>query len=402
MATKSRPEVRVYSYKYFVQVNKNGYSQTAESSARREILSTFTGVQNPSWWLQVRYGRNATTAASGTKEQLLGDPFLASMTYVSGTQTVDRLVQGDPHLVDILPPPALGDAPLLHASVANAVLSRFLQKCLAEQRKLQGLVVLGELRKTIQLIRNPLKALEKATHEYVDAVRGRARRLSPRLIPRMITEEYLSYTYGVKPLFYDIKGAYDLCIRLRDLPELVRVRAVAQDEQLVTHTVSSPSYYSIPSHQENVRIVRALGKIVGAVKVQSVGPAPPLMEGLGFQMRDFIPSVYELIPYSFLVDYFTNVGDIINCFSFCQSDLAWHSRTIRTSCDSIVSLSPKRPETVFGVPVTAYSFLPCKARWSNISFTRDGAVLGLPSLAFKMPSFGQGVNIAALAAIRVL
>jgi hypothetical protein len=31
----------------------------------------------------------------------------------------------------------------------------------------------------------------------------------------------------------------------------------------------------------------------------------------GFQFRDFVPTVWELIPYSFVSDYFVNIGDIL-------------------------------------------------------------------------------------------
>lgn len=402
MTTKLFPETRVYSWQFYQKVNKNPVTLEASASIRRNIVSSFTGVQNPGWWEMVRYGQGATTAASGAKEQLLADPFYAFLAFEAPGQHIERTVQGDPHLGSLAPPPAVSAAPGLGDSVMNAVLSRFLLKCLAEQRKLQGGVVLGELRKTIQLIRNPLKALEKATHEYVRAVRGRSRRLSPRLIPRMLNEEYLSYTYGIKPLFYDISGAYDLAIRLRDLPQLVRVRAFAQDERMISSSSTNQYIYDIPYHREDVTSVVCTGKIVGAVKVKSVGPVPPLLEGLGLQMRDFVPSIYELIPYSFLVDYFSNVGDIINALSFCQSDLAWHSRSSRTLCHSLMTWTPQRPSTLFGYPVSGYSFLPCKARWSVKHFVRDGGPLGLPSLVLKLPSVGQGVNIAALASIRVL
>lgn len=402
MPTKNTIENRIYSQTHLSRVNQGPWDNYGSSTESVSLASSFTGIQNPSWWQQVRYGQNATTIASGTKDTMIVKPFLASVSFQAPGQLVDRIVQGDPHAFDLPSAPGLGTFPGLSDSVANAVLTRFLLKCRSTQRNLQGGVVLGELRKTIQLIRNPLKALDNAIHEYVAAVRGKSRQLSPRLIPRMLTEEYLSFTYGATPLMHDIKGAYEACIRLRDLPELVRVRAFAYEERLSSHSSSQVSYFSIPCLREETRYGRCEARIIGAVKVKSVGPAPPLKEAFGFQLRDFIPTIYELIPYSFLLDYFVGLGDFINAVSFCQADLAWHCRTTRYIGVSNRSEVPVRPNSIFGYPVLGYSFLPSQAQRSTKSFSRDAAPLGLPSVVFKLPSTGQGVNIAALAAIRAL
>lgn len=399
---KVSSENRVYGWQYLQSVNQSPYSVTAEAATSNLLASYFNGEDFPDWWLQVRYGRNATTIASGSKDSMIGGPFLASMRYENGSQKVDRLVQGDPHLGNLSPPPSPGEAPGMSDSVRNAVLTRFLLKCLAEQRKLQGGVFLAEFRKTYQMIRNPLKALDGAIKQYVGACRGRARHLSPKLIPRMLSEEYLQFTYGAIPLFADIKGAYDACIRLRDLPQLVRVRAFAEEERVISHTSGVASYYGIDYWREQIRSIKCQGRILGAVKVASVGPDLPLREATGLRLRDFVPTVYELIPYSFLVDYFVNVGDILNAWSFAQSDLAWHCSTYRTLCISTEYQSPARPSTVFGLPVTAYSFEPTYAQRVQKSFSRNAEPLGLPSLVFKLPSSGQNVNIAALAAFKSL
>jgi hypothetical protein len=45
---------------------------------------------------------------------------------------------------------------------------------------------------------------------------------------------------------------------------------------------------------------------------------------------DWAPTAWDLIPYSWMVDYFVNIGDIISALSFPTSQLAWGCRTIRT------------------------------------------------------------------------
>jgi hypothetical protein len=404
MATKVTSERALYFAEYFQQVNQGGYVKTAGPTGMldKTLVSSFSGVQNPSWWRQVRYGQSATTIASGVRQSFAASPEFAFIAYQAGSQLVERQVVGNPTLQLQEPPPGGGNAPGLIDSVLNAVLIRFLKKCLGEQRKLQAGVFLGELRQTINLIRNPLKAFNNAIYEYVHAARGRSRYLSPRQIPRMITEEYLSFQFGVRPLLADIEGAYKLCLRLRDLPQLVRVRAFAKDEKQISCTSAPAATYDIPFWFTRTRAVRCSAKIVGAVSVRSVGPVPPLTEGLGFRLRDHVATAYNLIPYSFILDYFVNVNDIIDCLSFAQADVAWHSRSARTEGYTELVCCPARPQTVFGSPCVGYSFNPCSSIWKDVTFSRDGGSLGLPSLVVKLPSFGQGVNIAALASLRVL
>lgn len=401
MATKSFSERRVYSYSHEQRVNQAPWSQVASSGEQRFLASDFYGVQNPDWWRQVRYKQNATTLASGTKDEflVLGRPE-AFIAYQAPGQLVERRVLGDPHALLTDPPPGVINE--LADQVRNAGLTRFLLKCLAVQRSWQSGVFLGEIRQTIRLIRNPLLAIQKATFDYAGACRGLARNLSPQALPKALADQYLSYQFGIKPLFFDIKGAYDAAIRLRDLPQTVKVRSFTSMDRQISCSSTSGTFFDIPYHRETVKYVRCSTVYRGEVKVQSVGPLPPLRQSLGFTARDFIPTVYQLIPYSFVLDYFLNVGEILDALSFCQADLAWYSRSFRTITVSDDKLTPLRPSTLFGFPVVGYSMLPCQVQRSQKTFSRDAGPLGLPSLVLKLPNARQGINLVALAASKAL
>jgi hypothetical protein len=404
MATKTTSERKIWTATVRGRQNQGDWYVIVPSytALDRTLVSSFQGVENPDWWRQVRYGQQATTDASGTETSITISPYHAFLAFGQPGASEEISEEGDLHANLLTEPPTLAGFPGLSDSVRNTVLVRFLNKCVGVQRKFMSGVIVGELHKTIQLIRHPLKALENAIYEYAVAVRGRSRYLSPRQIPQMLASEYLSFTYGVTPLFADIKGIYEACIRLRDLPQLVKVRAAHTEERQVSASASNAAIYAVSHNRQILEFVRVTSIITGAVKVQSVGPVPPLMEVTGAQLRDFVPTIYELIPYSFLLDYVTNVGDVLNALSFSQSDLAWHSwSTIETGVQRI-TLTPRKGATYLGQPILGYSFLPCVAEVSTKKFVRSSAPLGLPSLAFRSPTLKQSFNTAVLAASRVL
>jgi hypothetical protein len=47
----------------------------------------------------------------------------------------------------------------------------------------------------------------------------------------------------------------------------------------------------------------------------------------GFNPSEFVPTAWELIPYSFLADYFTNIGDILDSWAYGRGNLSWSNRT---------------------------------------------------------------------------
>jgi hypothetical protein len=51
---------------------------------------------------------------------------------------------------------------------------------------------------------------------------------------------------------------------------------------------------------------------------------------LGLLPEDWAPTLYELFPFSFVLDYFLQVGDLVNAMSFRRSRIIWGTSTQRT------------------------------------------------------------------------
>jgi hypothetical protein len=146
----------------------------------------------------------------------------------------------------------------------------------------------------------------------------------------------------------------------------------------------------------------ALVKYYGIYHSSGSGPNSP--GSFGFSPREFVPTLWELIPYSFLVDYFTNVGDIIAAWSYRTLDMRWVTRTERTSVissnvggtpymDQSTSYADQglyRNELISGSPGASVTRYTTVTRVPNVGFPAPRLELTVPGLGLKW------VNIVAL------
>jgi hypothetical protein len=144
----------------------------------------------------------------------------------------------------------------------------------------------------------------------------------------------------------------------------------------------------------------------GAVRCRVDTFTSSLAEETGVRVRDFAPALWEWIPYSFLVDYFTNIGDLIEAAAFPKSDIAWCSRAyvntnIRDGSRMTFSVNNAQPWPV-DLARKRISFFPSSIiiRRKYIRRTRN-ANLSLPSFQLEIPgmkNYKKYLNIGALVA----
>lgn len=369
--------------------------------------NSFTGADNRSWKSQVRAGANATTAANGRKASR--NSSLPMQGYVFGyvqsttpTPNNARRVSLCVHTPD-LSGPASGSAE--EVSCVNAARSKFSSKAYNALTQFQGGVFLAELRETLHMIRRPGQSLWKEIGSYLGTVRKNARSLKRQPVSKReqwLSNTWLEYSFGWKPLLNDLDDARNYLQRRQDAlyQELVRIEAVATSRALRFDQVLTFTSGVCGLHCRERRVDEYTSILSGAVSSRASGQDLISASAMGLAPRNFVPTLWEVIPWSFVVDYFSNIGDVINAWSNQTVRLAWGRETLVRERRS--DLYDQRMTTGSLVRVDTAIFIPSYQVSSVRTFNRNPITTPpIPTVAFELPGFGtKWINLGALANTR--
>lgn len=120
----------------------------------------------------------------------------------------------------------------------------------------------------------------------------------------------------------------------------------------------------------------------------------------GFRPERFVPTIYELIPWSWLVDYFSNVGSIVESLSYFHLRPSYISR-VRKATRTKSFTSWARPEAVSDKIVSISGDAGSSVSVNVLLARTKLPKLVVPSVEVKLPHrWDQWVNLAAVAAQR--
>jgi hypothetical protein len=138
------------------------------------------------------------------------------------------------------------------------------------------------------------------------------------------SDKYLGYSFGVKPLIGDIKAIYDIVNNLHSRIQKWN-EAIGNSPIYNTHVVVEKQTIDISGSYDSLPSGWFINNLSGKVDVTIRGHAyfkpdyiPPLDEAKIFLslsgLGNPLSIIWEAIPYSFLVDWVVNVGDMIEAF----------------------------------------------------------------------------------------
>lgn len=361
-----------------------------------------SGTQNPKWRDQVKTGRNATTAydRSGYIVDSI-EPLTWRFTAKCSQSSVNKasaIFSGE-----ILQHPGPTDfygGPTANlTSASNQATMAFIHDAKAQYNSLSGGVFLGELRQTLTMIRNPAMALRATAESWLNLIRGRQNTFRTRReAENWLAKSWLEYSMGWAPLIADTKAGAEALSRL--IHGDIRYASVKGFGKVENASKPTVIHQSIPNFALGTctRHIVQLDTVIiwGGVSAKATGPTlDNAMNLFGFTAEEFVPTVWNLLPWSFLADYFVNIGDVLEATFFDSAGVTWTAKT--TLSETSVVQSSLSPSTTPGWSGSG-SGGSFKVRKKSMS--RRTLQTFIPEFEVSVPGAPQQwINMAALAAM---
>lgn len=367
---------------------------------------TRTGYQNPAWRSQIAQKVEAGTAysRSGKINYTLGRRVLSIeiRDFYGNTMKPDDYYEKLTQTFLSLP-----GTPTSSSKAYASALGNFLTNVNGALSPFKGMVFLGELRETLKMLRRPASSLRDGFSAYLKRARNEVRRhgrRSPKL-KKVLGDTWLEYYLGWKPLIGSIGDAAEAYKAFAERVETTFVAGQAQDEfsaLLTTGKSHSANYlfWTYSDKQVWSETVKFKGEVAHRYDGVMTSAADRVIDLCGFRLGEFVPTIWELIPYSFVVDYFTNIGAILNSIPALSANLRWKSCSRRQTTIREVGYKADLPliRTYFGpnrVPIVFEDASPSRAE--RVNYSRFVPVLTVPPLVLTIPGKPwQWLTLAAL------
>jgi hypothetical protein len=185
-----------------------------------------------------------------------------------------------------------------------------------------------------------------------------------------VAQEWLRYRYGIVPLVNDVKGAFEAVYKpVFTDRKTARGKAdwplqEVQDSVDIQTTTRNATTERYASFKESVR--------AGILYQHRVG----LQEDFGAHFNSLVPTLWEILPWSFVGDWFYNVGDYLSAVIPKGGTVVlaeWTSSKVEHAKRSVMTSTPR---TVTNLAINGGPAMYCS--YEHVSKTRTpGVSIGL-------------------------
>ena len=392
----------------------NGYRVRASTE---KLARMRDGTYLPKWRQVIQNGGNATTPMTASYRSIVEQQPQSLVVFY------DR-IPGEPHYgkgAGFCTARYMTDQWATWSAFTDNADARASNKFLNAVRKelvvVSGPTFLGELRETLRMIHKPAAGLQELINSYLTAATarfnalGRPKWAKPPNKPKgekrgrnrferanslatwekALAELWLEYSFGWKPLMMDIEDAMEAYCALFYKERLIPISEGGKDFYHGPFQTTSASFadvgallwYGIQYHKELTSIVR----YKGVVKAQAVTTAADRFARFGFTPSEFVPTAWELLPWSFLIDYFASIGDVLSGVVTDTASVSWCNKSVVHIGDLVCTDYPM-PDFILAFTKSSYALSPGKLVKRSRDITRSVGTLPTPSLTVK---WKQGV-----------
>lgn len=398
-----------YSYSYkvdseFSRTQPTNSGKISDNGTQFFSANSTTGYRNPFWKSQIKLGQNATTNFVGVRYSGQGSFVTIVWDSIYRLQALNSNPAADVvwhYETSGLPSYSVGPSQAItptdvRTRVRNRALRKFLDDCQSKLSSIEAGQDFGEYKETLHSIKNPLGSMRTKLVSYLESLTKAKRRVrNAKALAKVLADTYLEFRFGINPLVEDVANLIADAGRYR-FP-VYPVRGQASDLWAGSNTIvgmGSPGYCSIfnPSHNmksNTTYMVRFKGAIRTNASFGQIGRA----QSLRLLPSDWLPTAWDLLPWSWVADYFTNVGDIIQALSFPVSNLVWACETDRVVStveysDVFLLKTNWLPQDYYWVKEPSFNSLGGSASFTYSDVNRSPVVGSglIPQFEFSIPT----------------
>lgn len=380
-----------------------------------KVTDHLDGFKNPSWRSQVRAVKSATTVAFGQKYkfQVVREPFhtwkIERSYHGISDGTISRSFHGwaeHPAGAGFWRPDVVTTPPSVRTHAYNQAVEKLYKQLNSFASATKAGETVGELGQTLRALKNPLASVRNLLLDrHYKNLSDLARWKSPVRLADALADTHLEFAFGWKPLASSI-GEAIVALQNRERfafyhPFYAKGEAQFDGSTYISHggfAERSLTTWSKVGKSNHVVVISGVWGEERNVDTVSVNRA------LGLQPRDILPTIWNLIPYSFLADYFVNIGNIVDSLGVPWGGVKWAQMTeVTENSISIIENHSAAPHSVppFKEVVKNDYSKPGVYNASVKTFSR-GSIGGLPLPDLEFTRIGditgrQWLNMAALA-----
>lgn len=311
--------------------------------------SARSGSSNPKWREQTRANEQAATEyqlSTQKVSEFRKGSFVRKYSYVGRPLSFGTRVESFTGIYA----PAIGLAHHSAASLNKAgaiALSKIYKKLESEMSHLNSPAVLAEFLDVLRQFGRPLQSIVDLTHRHHNRLELARRGLSGSTAfkrikwQEVVASTYLEWSFGLSPLLQDATSLAEAVRRwqdeatediFRELRSKIASRGMdtSGDVQSYNEVPSQCNFrFAITTSRKTEARAQYVVGLQGDVRAD-FGSNDRLLQLLGFNHANWVPAVYEAVPWSWLLDYFTNVQEILQAGAVSTARVKWIVKTLST------------------------------------------------------------------------
>lgn len=318
-----------------------------------------------------------------------------------------------------IPVPVLSHLSVSPSKAEAIALAKTYKKIREEQQHMNSPAVIAEFVDVLRQFGSPARALVDLTNRRFNRLELERRRLKGSTTfkrikwSEIVASTYLEWSFGLAPLISDTRSAAEALARWQyektDNPHF-RAKIVSRGEDVAIQKATDPGvkawnsaymYYKRAYIKKTAARCQYVVGLNGSLRAD-FGSNERLLQLLGFDHKNWIPALWEAVPWSWLVDYFTNVQQILEAAATGQAAVSWIVKTATTrseyletnDIDGHLTALDAKNNNRYGSASGHFG------RYKQVRVTQVRTLpttLGVPPLYFEIPSqLGQLANMTAL------